>query len=42
MNFQSFSDEQARVIVNLDQACQAWMGDIHEKQYFTSMPSPDP
>lgn len=26
MNFQPFSDEQARVIVNLDQAYQVWMG----------------
>lgn len=26
MNFQSFSDEQARVIVNLDQAYQVGMG----------------
>lgn len=25
MNFQTFSDEQARVIVNLDQAYQVWM-----------------
>ena len=25
MNFQGFSDEQARVIVNLDQAYQVWM-----------------
>jgi hypothetical protein len=26
MNFQTFTDEQARVIVNLDQAYQVWMG----------------
>ncbi|MAF29773.1 MAG: hypothetical protein CL819_11200, partial [Croceicoccus sp.] len=25
MNIQTFSDEQARVIVNLDQAYQVWM-----------------
>lgn len=29
MNFQPFSDEQARVIVNLDQAYQVWMEALH-------------